>query len=84
MNLRRRRSCPRARRVMLVCRPMSTRRQRANRSRKPQSSEVPQTDVAVTAPPAESVVRLVAEQPLDPTQTGQLRALEAGWDELLS
>jgi hypothetical protein len=62
---------------------MSTRRQRAQRSRKTQNSEVPQTDVAVTAPPAESVVRLVAEQ-MDPTQTGQLRALEAGWDELLS
>jgi len=85
MNLRRRRSCPRARRVMLVCRAMSTRRQRAQRPRKPQNSEVPQTDVAVTAPPAESVVRLVAEQQqMDPTQTGQLRALEAGWDELLS
>ncbi len=69
---------------MLVCRAMSTRRQRAQRSRKPQNSEVPQTDVAVTAPPAESVVRLVAEQQMDPTQTGQLRALEAGWDELLS
>lgn len=34
-------------------------------------------------PAIESSVQLVAE-PLDPTQTGQLRALEAGWDELLS
>jgi hypothetical protein len=63
---------------------MSTRRSRAQRSRKAQNSEVPQTDVAITTPPAESVVRLVAEQQVDPTQTGQLRALEAGWDELLS
>jgi hypothetical protein len=63
---------------------MSTRRSRAHRSRKARNSEVPQTDVAVSTPPTESVVRLVAEPQLDPTQTGQLRALEAGWDELLS
>lgn len=70
-------------RVMLVCRAMSTRRSRASRSRKSRNSEVPQTDVAVTTPAMQSAVLLVAE-PVDPTQTGQLRALEAGWDELLS
>jgi hypothetical protein len=41
------------------------------------------TDVAVTTPATDSIARLAAEQ-VDPTQTGQLRALEAGWDELLS
>jgi hypothetical protein len=62
---------------------MSTRRSRGSRSRKSRNSDVPQTDVAITTPPAESGVQLVAEQ-VDPTQTAQLRALEAGWDELLS
>ena len=68
---------------MLVCLAMSTRRSRAPRSRKSRNSEVPPNDVAVTAPVTDSVTRLVAEQ-VDPTQTSQLRALEAGWDELLS
>jgi hypothetical protein len=62
---------------------MSTRRSRTSRSRKSPNSEVPQTDVAVRTPPVESGIQLVAEQ-VDPTQTAQLRALEAGWDELLS
>jgi len=62
---------------------MSTRRSRA-RARKSPNSEIPQTDVAgTTNAVTESVTRLVAER-VDPTQTGQLRALEAGWDELLS
>ncbi|HEX8793250.1 MAG TPA: hypothetical protein VF765_20040 [Polyangiaceae bacterium] len=62
---------------------MSTRRSRAPRSRKSRNSDVPQTDVAATTPATDSIAQLVAEQ-VDPTQTGQLRALEAGWDELLS
>lgn len=63
---------------------MSTRRSRAPRSRKSRNSQVPQmTDVALTTPATDSVAQLAAEQ-VDPTQTGQLRALEAGWDELLS
>jgi hypothetical protein len=62
---------------------MSTRRSRPSRSRKARPSEAPPvTDVAVAAPkvdPLDALARTV-----DPTETAQLRALEAGWDELLS
>jgi hypothetical protein len=60
---------------------MTTRRSRPPRSRKTRTGEPPQTDVAL----------LTSQAPLgtlaghaDPTETAQLRALEAGWDELLS
>jgi hypothetical protein len=60
---------------------MSTRRSRPPRTRKARPSEVPPNDVAVTASPEDPTAELARR--LDPTETGQLRALEAGWDELL-
>ena len=59
---------------------MSTRRSRPPRSRKTRTTEPPpsasfDTALQATQAPLES---------RDPTQTGQLRALEMGWDELLS
>ena len=62
---------------------MSNRRSRTARSRKNRSSEVPPQDVAVAPPPAVDHVADLARA-VDPTETAQLRALEAGWDELLS
>jgi len=61
---------------------MSTRRSRPPRARKARPSEAPQNDVAIVP----SLVDPVAElsRSVDPTETSQLRALEAGWDELLS
>jgi hypothetical protein len=58
---------------------MPTRRSRPTRARKAQSSAPPATQgtVPVAAP-------VVVSRGLDPTETDQLRALEAGWDELLS
>jgi hypothetical protein len=38
--------------------------------------------VAIVASPADPVAEL--SRSVDPTETSQLRALEAGWDELLS
>ena len=63
---------------------MSTRRSRPSRSRKARPSEAPQTDVAIETPKAgvEQLAQLARS--VDPTETGQLRALEAGWDELLT
>jgi hypothetical protein len=62
---------------------MSTRRSRPPRSRKTRTTEPPQNDVAVQV--VESAqMHLGTLAGHDPTQTGQLRALEAGWDELLS
>lgn len=66
---------------------MSTRRSRPPRSRKTPAAEPAQTDVAVLAPQTPLMGTLPGhrhEGALDPTQTSQLRALEAGWDELLS
>ncbi len=62
---------------------MSNRRSRTSRSRKNRSSELPQQDVAVARAPAADPVAEMASA-VDPTETAQLRALEAGWDELLS
>ncbi len=60
---------------------MSTRRSRPSRSRKARAPETVATgDVA--APRADATAELARS--VDPTQTAQLRALEAGWDELLS
>ncbi|HEY6459443.1 MAG TPA: hypothetical protein VIY73_04805 [Polyangiaceae bacterium] len=64
---------------------MSTRRSRPSRARKARSSEAPQTDVAVAPSKAASVEQLEQlARAVDPTETSQLRALEAGWDELLT
>jgi hypothetical protein len=63
---------------------MPSRRSRpSSRSRKARPSEAPPSDVAVVPGPsaADSVEELA--RAVDPTETGQLRALEAGWDELL-
>jgi hypothetical protein len=38
--------------------------------------------VAVVAPAPDPVAQM--SRSVDPSETGQLRALEAGWDELLS
>ena len=59
---------------------MTTRRSRPPRSRKTRSTEPPTADVSV-AP-----LRLAGLDAAltDPTETAQLRALEAGWDELLT
>jgi len=65
---------------------MTTRRSRPPRSRKTRTAEPIQNDVAVlTLPdPLDHLRGHEHVQTLDPTETGQLRALEAGWDELLS
>jgi hypothetical protein len=61
---------------------MSTRRSRSPRSRKSHSTEAPPGDAVA----AVSATVLVAppQGATDPTQTSQLRAIEAGWDELLA
>ena len=58
---------------------MSSRRSRPPRSRKSRTSDLPQGDAAV----AQASAAAQAPKAGDPTQTSQLRALEAGWDELL-
>jgi hypothetical protein len=63
---------------------MTTRRSRPPRSRKPRTSEPPQTDVDVTMLTSQDPRVTLGSHAADPTVTGQLRALEAGWDELLS
>ncbi|HEY1693614.1 MAG TPA: hypothetical protein VGG39_15705 [Polyangiaceae bacterium] len=64
---------------------MSTRRSRPSRARKARPSEAPQTDVAFASPNAASLEQLgQLARAVDATETGQLRALEAGWDELLT
>lgn len=63
---------------------MPSRRSRpSSRSRKARPSEAPPTDVAVALPAAPDPVEQLARA-VDPSETSQLRALEAGWDELLS
>jgi hypothetical protein len=64
---------------------MSTRRSRAPRARKARSSEAPPQlegarDMSVSA--VHAIARDTATP--SPTETAQLRALEAGWDELLT
>lgn len=63
---------------------MTTRRSQ----RPPRSRKASATDTMQTSAPAVSLdVPLTASSappPLDPTQTAQLRALEAGWDDLLT
>ena len=61
---------------------MSNRRSRPSRSRKARPSEAPKSDVVLAAPKADAVGELA--RAVDPTETSQLRALEAGWDELLA
>ena len=61
---------------------MSTRRSRSSRPRKARASEAPPGDVSTVLPVAEPSVELARR--LDPTETSPLRALEAGWDELLA
>ena len=59
---------------------MSTRRSRPPRSRKVRASEPPpEADLAAVTAPVIAHARQT-----DPSQTAELRALEAGWDELLS
>lgn len=62
---------------------MSTRRSRAPRSRKSRPSEVPSAEAVTAAAPATTDQAGLPSHRNDPTQTSQLRALEAGWDELL-
>jgi len=60
---------------------MSTRRSRAPRTRKARTSEAPESQVLAVASASAGAE---AARTKDPTQTSQLRALEAGWDELLA
>jgi len=67
---------------------MSTRRSRPPRSRKSRSPEAPAAEVLVIVPPAggtpdERTLQSRAETRTD-TPDGELAAIEAGWDELLS
>ena len=62
---------------------MSNRRSRSTRARKAPVAEAPARDVAVVAAPASDPLAELARA-VDPSETAQLRALEAGWDELLS
>jgi hypothetical protein len=62
--------------------PMSTRRSRPPRARKARATDAPQNDVAILAAAVDPLVQL--SRTVDPTETSQLRALEAGWDELLT
>ena len=66
----------------LISPPMTTRRSRPPRARKARASESPPDDVAIVAPAVDPVAELARR--VDPTETSQLRALEAGWDELLT
>ena len=62
---------------------MSTRRSRLPpRARKARASEPPQNDVALVTSATDPVAQLARS--LDPSETSQLRALEAGWDDLLT
>jgi hypothetical protein len=61
---------------------MSTRRSRPPRSRKVRASEPPPTDLAALAAATNPVI--THTNPTDSSQTAELRALEAGWDELLA
>jgi hypothetical protein len=60
---------------------MSNRRSRPPRARKARATESPTNDVAIVTP-VDPVAQL--SRSVDPTETSQLRALEAGWDELLT
>jgi hypothetical protein len=60
-----------------------SKRSRNPRGRKARASEAAQQDVAVLAPAAGPVSGLVLAASEDPSQTAQLRAIEAGWDEPL-
>jgi len=75
---------------------MSNRRTRSPRGRKPGPTVPPRSEnVGEAAPPAtghtgaattgpcDALAESPRGAPSDPTQTGQLRALEAGWDELI-
>jgi hypothetical protein len=63
---------------------MTTRRSRPPRSRKSRTTEPPQTQNDVTMLPAHASLDALAGALPDPSETAQLRALEAGWDELLT
>lgn len=64
---------------------MSTRRSRPSRARKSRPSQSPQP-VALDAPVLASpeAAGVPVSEVADPSMTAQLRALEAGWDELLA
>jgi hypothetical protein len=62
---------------------MTTRRSRPPRSRKSRTTEPPQTQSSEAALPVQHSLDALAGAPPDPSETAQLRALEAGWDELL-
>jgi len=61
---------------------MSTRRSRPPRARKARSSEAP-PQIQVASDASVSATHPVSRE-IDATETAQLRALEAGWDELLA
>jgi hypothetical protein len=61
---------------------MSTRRSRRSRARNSSPSEAPRQDIALAQLAPDPVAPLV-RQSTDPSTTAQLRAIEAGWDELL-
>lgn len=65
---------------------MSNRRSRASRSRKATASVAPPPDAApdMSVSAVHPVARERDPNAPSPTETAQLRALEAGWDELLS
>jgi hypothetical protein len=54
------------------------------RVRKARTTGTPPNDVAVPASLAAADPVAELARAVDPTETAQLRALEAGWDELLS
>jgi len=66
---------------------MSTRRSNPPRGRKSRRPEASPTDAPVTVPPPARAVDEATAQPraeTRPETDGELAAIEAGWDELLS
>jgi hypothetical protein len=63
---------------------MTTRRSRPPRSRKSRTTEPPQSQTDAALLPVQHSLDALAGALPDPSETAQLRALEAGWDELLS
>jgi hypothetical protein len=62
---------------------MSTRRSRPPRSRKSRNPEASPSDVPVIIPPTARAVN-EDSMPRPDTPEGELAAIEAGWDELLT
>ena len=63
---------------------MSTRRSRPPRSRKSRNPEASPSDVPVIIPPTARAVHDDSMPPHPDTPEGELAAIEAGWDELLT